>query len=202
MQQQTTSERQVFIAAILTPYLAKELPSHLSRQEKEKQISKYGYDPNNFKDIEKFNTQKHTVLIEKETQHKLPSPVNSDIIIAGQTEEQERKVRNLASYNNENTGLLIARYSTFYKHKSSYTGRSLEECGYSFDIPKDVHTVKLFLTDDDILESILLRNKDRIEKSIEKLNKGLSLPILITSNLEKELLVEKKSFPQEYRQHL
>ena len=92
----------------------------------------------------------------------------------------------------QNSGLPIARYSKFYRGVSSYTGKSPEDGGYSFDIPKDLEIVKRFLTNDMCLSGILECDEDRIRRSLDELNGEHNMPILITPFLSKALSIRKR----------
>lgn len=109
-------------------------------------------------------------------------PFQGDLIFVGSTADSERAVAIMSRYYTP-----IVRYSKFYGGRSEYSGRTAEEGGYSFDIPKDVKCVKALLEKDSFLEAILERNPERARTSLEGLNKGLSNPVIATSFLERAL---------------
>ncbi|MBS3074064.1 hypothetical protein J4447_01270 [Candidatus Pacearchaeota archaeon] len=109
-----------------------------------------------------------------------------DLYIAGAVSEMEDIVMDAM-----NDGLLVARFSIFYRGPSDYTGRTAEEAGYAFDIPKSVDTVRRLLTDDDCLEAIAARNPLAIRSSLDELNKDFPNPILATPHLEVALSLPK-----------
>ena len=116
----------------------------------------------------------------------------SDLVISGNTESAEEATRRLAGKGGMNTGTIVARYSIFYGGPSKYTGRLPEDAGYALDIPKNTSTVKKMLSDDYFLASILDRNEDAIVDSVNKINRNLEDPILITPYLTKVLEVNRQ----------
>ena len=150
----------------------------------EKQTEEFGYNPNNFSGVKKLITPKgKTVFLETTEDHILSDPRLADLAVAGSTEGFEHVV----TCHLKGSGLIVARYSTFYGGKSRYSGNSAAKGGYSLDIPKKVETVRTFLTDDRTLDALLERDEKRILTALGKLNKKLAEPILITDYLTQVL---------------
>jgi hypothetical protein len=178
-----------------TPYLYESLDSYIVRHgitKVQEQINLFGYDPDNLSDSNLIITPGERIvrlhsLNSSEEAFKLENVLRSNLIITGNTIGAEQGTKFLAGECGINTGLIVARYSIFYGNPSEYTGTLPEDAGYSLDIPKDTSTVKKMLNDDYFLESILERNEDAIVDSIERLNRNLDQPILITSYLPKAL---------------
>jgi len=195
-------EQKIYRVAVLTPYLIESIQdiSKWARDRGkcpveviEKQSKLYGYDPKNLNGKNSLETQKkNRVLLETPkldgfttTYGEMVSPLKKENIlmaIAGCTEDFEDLVKR-----HKGSGLLFARYSIFYGNKSNYTGNSAETAGYSFDIPKDVETVKALLRSDAFLESLVAREECRIARSLDALNKKLKDPVLATPYLKEAL---------------
>jgi hypothetical protein len=182
-----TTDKRVIKVAVLTPYLTADFAGYKDSEEKLKvHIEKFGYDPNNFKGIDKLVTPKHVVLLEKNEKHTVPHPALCDFAVAGSTESMEDAVMSMRG-----SGIIAARYSTFYNGSSRYTGNSPEESGYSLDIPKKMEVVRAFLTNDGVLESILSREINKIKSALKEFNVGLAQPVLVTPFLAEALKVRR-----------
>lgn len=182
------AEKSVIKAAIMTPYLTADFKERYQDSDEKLRVhmEKFGYDPNNFRGVDKLVTPKHIVLLETNDKHTVPHPAMCDFAVAGSTESMEDAVMSMMG-----SGIIAARYSTFYKGCSRYTGNSPEESGYSLDIPKKVEIVKAFLTSDAVLESILARELNKIKSALKEFNAGLAQPVLITPFLEEALKVKR-----------
>ena len=181
-QTQTKPELRI---ALCTPYLYKSAESFESnQQELEKQMQKYGYNPNNFHNTKFFETNKYLLHLENGTDHQTERAEDCHLMIAGCTEDTEQNVFRIKP-----SGILVGRYSIFYSKPSGYTNIKPENAGYAFDIPKDIDTVKAFLTNDQVLESILQREEKNIRHAIDTLNKNIQTPILITPYLTEALKI-------------
>lgn len=158
------------------------------------QIEKYKYNPNNLQGIDTMKTNGGSRVIIHglpewqdrmlERQSKLGDLSKTHLVIAGCTESGEEETMEMMG-----SGLIIGRYSIFYNGPSRYSGRSPQESGYSLDIPKDIKTVKTFLTNDSVLEAIASREQTRIKMALASLNSKLKQPILTTSYLAEALKV-------------
>jgi len=102
-------------------------------------------------------------------------PNTTGLVISGNSPLAEREASILSDQ-----GLLVARYSQFYGGPSAYTGNSSEQAGYSFDFPKRSSVVKSFLENRATLDAILERNPTKVRESVDKLNRKLKEPIIIT----------------------
>ena len=181
---QDTSKPEIKIA-LCTPYLYKSAETfETDQQELEKQMQKYGYNPANFHNTKFLETNKYLLHLANGNDHQTERPEDCHLMIAGCTEDTEQNVFRLKS-----SGALIARYSIFYGKPSGYTNIKPEDAGYSFDIPKDIDTVKAFLTNDQLLESILEREEQKIRNAVNSLNKNIAAPILITPYLTEALKI-------------
>ncbi len=181
---QDTSKPEIKIA-LCTPYLYKSAESFESnQQELEKQMQKYGYNPNNFHNTKFFETNKYLLHLENGTDHQTERAEDCHLMIAGCTEDTEQNVFRIKP-----SGILVGRYSIFYSKPSGYTNIKPEDAGYSFDIPKDMDSVKAFLTNDQLLESILEREENKIRNAVNALNKNISAPVLITPYLTQALQI-------------
>lgn len=159
------------IVAVFTPYLYAE---------------KYSYNPTNFHGM-KFVKTGNGRLVKLDTKDDFVSKGPDDVLLAihGSTEAAEEDVRGWRG-----TGLIVARYSIFYGGPSKYTGRTPEESGYAFDIPKKVEAARALITDDAVIDALIAREADRIRGAIEGLNRKLEQPVLVTPYLEKALARE------------
>jgi len=106
-------------------------------------------------------------------------PGEGHLIFIGSTIDSERMVKMM-----QDKGTPIVRYSKFYGGRSEYSNKTGEEGGYSLDIPKEPSYVKALLEKDSFLEAILERNPEKVRKSLQELNKNLSIPVLATSFLD------------------
>ncbi|MBW2964570.1 hypothetical protein KY363_03860 [Candidatus Woesearchaeota archaeon] len=131
-----------------------------------------------------LETPGFSVRLDKPRDHISRGPAECILGIHGSTEPAEETVAEL-----KGSGLIIARYSIFYGGPSKYTGNYPEDTGYALDLPKNVSTVKAFLTDDEVLDALVLREEARIRQAIDGLNKTLQQPVLITPFLEEALRV-------------
>lgn len=179
-------ENQTEIAvALFTPYLYESLghmKSELSEKEVKDQIEKYGFDPANFNGEKFLLTPKHKVVLETPDDHASEGPDDVALAIFGSTKRGEASVRTL-----KGSGLITARFSIFYGGPSKYTGSTPEDAGYALDMPKDVETVRKFLTNEAVLDAIVSREDKRIREAIDELNKELEQPVIVTPYLERAL---------------
>ncbi len=174
--------------AILTTYLTEDFAEKYqdSQERLNVHIEKYGYDPKNFKDTRQLVTPKRIVLLETDERHTVEKPHLCDFAVAGSTETMEDAV-----FNMRGTGIIVARYSTFYNGTSRYTGNTAAEGGYSLDMPKRTDVVKSFLTNDNVLDAIVAREEAKIRQVIDEFNRGLAHPVLITPYLAEALKVQR-----------
>src|SRR3989338_1937590 len=133
-----------FKALLLSPYLKREFKWNSLTSDKGREIIP----------IDIVGELSPTFFFEEEVRS---IPNEGDLIFVGSTEDSERAVRMIASY-----GTPIVRYSKFYGGRSGYSGRTPEEGGYSFDIPKDANCVRALLEKDSFLQAILERNPHRV----------------------------------------
>jgi hypothetical protein len=202
--QEPKMELKTINVTIGTPYLYQSLDDVINKKgilEVLKQSVLYGYDPDNLSNTNLIITPGERIvrlhsLNSSEEAFNIGNVVSSDLVIVGNTEGAEEGIKLLAGDCGINTGSIIARYSIFYGGPSQYTGNEPGDVGYSLDIPKDTSTVKKMLNDDYFLESILERNEDAIVDSIDRLNKNLDQPILITSYLPKALEITQEQRKQ------
>ena len=110
--------------------------------------------------------------------------ISCDFMIADSTQGVEQLVQGI-----KGKGVIVGRYSQFYRRSSEYTNRTPEQGGYSLDIPKNANTSFQLLTDDGVLESLTNRNEQEIRTAIDNLNPRLEqgVPILITPYLTEAL---------------
>tara|TARA_Y100000034_G_scaffold117637_1_gene157318 strand:- start:1194 stop:1835 length:642 start_codon:yes stop_codon:yes gene_type:complete len=201
-----TTTKEPFRVSILTPYLSESLDSFIKgcgvgKEQQVKQLLNqkmiFGYDPIDTKELTTpegrlvlLDSPKYRPAtyidddgeIDSSLSRKFESESESDLVISGCTKSAEDETSILAFF-----GKLVARYSIFYGKPSAYTGKLPEESGYSFDVPKDIETVKKLLTSDDVLDSIVLRDEHRIRESIDRLSIYLEKPILVTPFLSRAL---------------
>lgn len=190
-------EKQKVYVAILTPYLTNSLGDfaecakidvkegglqYTPEEYVQKQSEMFGYDPNNFNGIRTLETENKIIFLETPKDHAIAAPALADLAIAGSTESIEQSIFDLKS-----TGLIVARYSTFYRRPSGYTQRFPAESGYSLDIPKKVEVVRQFLTDEAVMDALLLRDEDAIRAAIYALNEELEEPIIVTDYLREAI---------------
>ena len=107
-----------FIATIWTPYLTEGF-AKFSRNtcpvELLEQILLYGYNPENLNELDCLRTNGgRAVLLDKSYNDQRARL--SDLVIAGNTERSESKVREF-----KGSGLIVARYSIFYGKPCIYT---------------------------------------------------------------------------------
>lgn len=190
-------KKQNVLVLVLTPHLTECLDEEL-----EKTQIKYGYERNNFHSISKLETKSYTVHLIKppDTQELARKTLNNnemtkdiaktiDLVIAGATRPGQEEVKVLKD---DKTGLIIARYSTFYPNKNGYTNMTLEEAGYALDIPKKVCVVKTLLRNDKFLKAITKRDEAKIIDAITGFNKGSGYePVLISGFLTEALKIQR-----------
>lgn len=142
---------------------------------------KNGYDPNNFHNIQRLQSNKGRLveLVRADGESIFALNEMGDLAIAGSTPPNEMGVAILSG-----SGLVVARYSKFYGNPSGYTNKTPEQGGYSLDIPKEISTVRALLEHDSFLESIQERNPRKVREALNDLNKKLSTPVLATPFLE------------------
>ncbi len=191
MTAETTPEKtektpKIVRVAVLTPYLTRDMSERYDEECLQKQIEKFGYDPNNFKDVSELNTKKFRVLLETNDRHTLSAPTLADLAIEGMTEGDERDITSF-----KGSGLIVVRYSTFYGGTSRYTGNSPEEAGYALDSPKKVGVIKALITNDRFLDALVKRELKKIQSALTAFNKTQPEPVLITPYLAEALKVQK-----------
>lgn len=180
-----------FSVLILTPYLSQNL---MEMPGIEEQIERYKYNPDNFNGLEFVMTEEGSKVNLKSPPYEsvnrrafLDAPLPPGITmptlaIAGSTEPGEEEVGSLRG-----TGMIVGRYSIFYRGKSQYTGNSPEESGYALDIPKDMQAVRALLTSESVMDALESRDSYKIRESLERINETLNKPILATPYLEEAL---------------
>ena len=179
-----------FKVLIATPYLTETLNEYWSDCF-EQQIEKYGYNPTNLVRRGALSVNGHKTIVQspnyndrgRERIH--PGDVDAHLIIAGCTEIAEEEAQNFAMH-----GFLIARYSIFYSRPSEYSGKKPEDSGYSLDIPKNPDIVRAFITNHDVIDSIIAREEKKIKKALKKFNRNFDTPVLMTPDLSKVLSTE------------
>ena len=169
-----------------TPYLYDDIAGRCDDDYLKIQIKNFKYNQNNLNGIKFIKTPKHIVVLKAEDQYNPDVPKEADLIFAGSVERMEKIVKNIKPF-----GAIIVRFSIFYGGPSGYTGNAPEETGYALDIPKDVPTTKLMLANDDFLNAILARDHQIIVEAVDKLNRQLIQPILITDHLANALRIKK-----------
>ncbi len=171
----------VMDVSILTPYLTEDMSAFYDPAEVAAQKMFYGYEEDNLQGTERMEADDLEVRINTPYGHERRAR-RDDLLVVGNNPESEDLVREF-----KGTGLLVARYSTFYGAPSGYTGRTPEEIGYSFDVPKRVATAAAFLTDEPTLEGILHRDENEIRDAVGELNEDLHRPVLVTDYLAEAL---------------
>ncbi|MBW3016538.1 hypothetical protein KY309_02920 [Candidatus Woesearchaeota archaeon] len=176
----TENGKRLFNAAIVTPYLYENLEDEgYARDYIEKQIERFGYDPQNLNGTKFLETDRFFVKLHTKQDHTHDKP---DLVVIGSAGNSEHIVERMKP-----SGIIVARYSIFYGGPSDYTGNSPEEGGYSLDLPKSVALVKAMLTHNGVLESILERDEGRIRSALDDLNSKVSQPVLVTPFLAEAL---------------
>jgi len=177
---ETTNNKKIFNAAIMTPYLTENMEAKgFCECFIQEQIKKYGYDPQNLNGYKFLETDKFLVRLHTRDDH---TNERSDLLVIGSAGNSEGIVGSLKP-----SGIIVARYSIFYGGPSQYTGTSPEKGGYSFDLPKNVAVAKALLTHNGVLEAILEREEAKIRAALADLNKNVGQPVLITPFLAEAL---------------
>ncbi len=190
----TIENKRMIKVGIKTPYLYENMIEEGNSEDYvKKQIEKFGYDPENLLKESKIKAGKYDVELLTGIKECCPAHFieditnpNLDFVIIGSTEGIEMAVKESMG-----SGVLFARYSTFYGKESRYSGLTPEKTGYSFDIPKNPKTVRQLLSNERTLEAILSGSQTRIENAIAKLNTEFESPILITSYLPVALALKE-----------
>ncbi len=165
--------------AILTPYLLEDVRGKWPQSEIEKQIQRFGYDPQHIL-IDRILPTEHNLVKVEEEIIKRPH-----LVIAGCTQRVEQSISQ-----KKGSGLLIARYSIFYGKVSNYSGKSPAVSGYAFDIPKNPQIIKALLREDRFLEALVFRDESKIRSSLESFNLRKDQPVLITEYLNEALRIQ------------
>lgn len=173
--------RRIIEVALLTPYLTLG-PSDFPSGSLKVEIERYGYNSQNFKDVERIITPEFCVLINKSQRFYHDLPIKGDLVIAGSAEDSEEVINRI-----HGSGLIVARYSIFYGGNSRYTNQSPAQGGYALDIPKNHGTVEQFLNNDKMLDALITRDEKKIRSALDGLNATLAQPILATSYLSEAL---------------
>ena len=181
-----TEDKKQIIVGLFSPYLYQNFGERFDEEYVKKQIEKFGHDPNNFNGRKFILTEKYRVKLDSPQDHISQGPQDLAFAVHGSTEWAEDEVRGWRG-----SGLITARYSIFYGGASKYTGNFPEESGYAIDLPKNMDTVKAFLTSDVMLDALVAREEAKIRTAVESLNSGLEMPVLITPYLTKALRSEK-----------
>jgi|GEM_PF-3547678 len=147
----------------------------------------YLYNPSDFTSIRFLETDRYRVILEEAKSYEQGNLVHADIALLGNyTDMEERAIKA------KGTGLIVARYSIFYKYRSDYSGNYPQQSGYSIDIPKRVATAKALLMHEPFLEGILARDEQKIVDAIGGLNQALDQPVLVTPYLHTALSCNTK----------
>lgn len=170
--------REIVRVGIWTPYLIEDMSKECDDEYVAQQIKMFGYDPNKLIKEDKLVTGRNVVLLEK----KDSSLKRPHLVIVGCTRSVEDSVKRTRG-----TGVLVARYSTFYGEPSDYTGNYPDQCGYALDIPKDPDVVKALLHCDDVLEALVAREEERIRCTLDCFNAARERPVLVTGYLREAL---------------
>ena len=181
-----TEEKKQIIVGLFTPYLYQNMGEKFDEEYLKTQIEKFGHDPNNFNGRKYLLTENYQIKLDSPDDFVSKGPQELAFSVHGSTEWAEDDVRGLRG-----SGLIMARYSIFYGKPSGYTGNFPEESGYAIDLPKNMDTVKAFLTNDLMLDALVAREESKIKSAVETLNSGLEMPVLITPYLAKALRSEK-----------
>ena len=168
-----TGKRKV-IVSIASPYLSRDVVADRGLEH----AKKYGGLNTDMIGVEKLETDKHEVLIETPDKPITRGPTESDLMIIGSTVPAENDVLSW-----KGTGLVVARFSTFYGGRSDYTGRHPAMGGYSLDFPKDAKVVKELLTTDSFLEGLVSRETGKIRKAVDEFSTDREKPVLVTPYL-------------------
>jgi hypothetical protein len=181
-----TEEKKQIIVGLFSPYLYQNMGDRFDEEYLKMQIDDFGHDPNNFNGKKHIITENYKIKLDSPDDFLSEGPRDLAFSVHGSTESAEDRVRDLRG-----SGLIAARYSIFYGGASQYTGNYPEESGYALDLPKNMDTVKAFLTSDLMLDALVAREESRIKEAVETLNSNLEAPVLITSYLAKALRYEK-----------
>ncbi len=179
-------EKKKIIVGLFTPYLSENMGERFDEEYIKMQIEDFGYQRSNFNGTKHILTDKYEVRLDKPHDFISRGPNDLVLSIHGSTENGEEDVRGLRG-----SGLIMARFSIFYGGPSQYTGNYPEESGYALDFPKDIGAVKALLTNDQMLDALVLREETKIRDAVENLNSTLNQPVLITDYLTKALRNEK-----------
>lgn len=182
----TQQAKPVVTIGLATPYLTESVEEFLNCRDPRDtlfQLTVAGYNPYNFAGLSEVETPKHIVQIQK-IREEIETNPSLDFIITGCTEDREANVISL-----KGSGLLVARYSMFYRHPSQYTGNSAAKAGYAFDIPKVPAAAFALVQHDGFLSALKARKVHQIEEALAQVNKGKEgCPILRTSYLDDVLM--------------
>ncbi|MBN2458897.1 hypothetical protein JXB28_01305 [Candidatus Woesearchaeota archaeon] len=171
--------------AILTPYLTvawDEVVKEFGEKRALEQKEKYGFVEDHLGTMDQIVNDKYRVILDKRDEDGDWSGKLPHLAISGCTERGEDEVRGFRG-----SGIIFGRYSIFYGGCSDYTGFAPADSGYALDIPKRVDVVKRMLTDDDLLEALVLREERKIKAALDDISKGFDRPILVTPYLKKAL---------------
>ncbi len=93
------------------------------------------------------------------------------------------------------TGVVVARYSTFYGGNSAYSRKSPEELGYSLDIPKTTESVLALLSHDAFIDALAERSIGKVRFALADLalraRRENMRPIKETPYLERTLAINR-----------
>ncbi|MBW2993504.1 hypothetical protein KY317_02935 [Candidatus Woesearchaeota archaeon] len=174
--------------ALLTPYLfqtVQDLESRYDLGEVFNQIVHFGYQPDKIIRDKEITDGKRIVMIDRPkdltTLALLDCCAGADLVISGSADDAEDFVLRFL----KDTGLIVARFSIFYRGPSRYTGMAPEDTGYALDIPKDPDAVKALLTHGMFLDGLVKREEAQMRVALECLSTRLPKPILATPYLTK-----------------
>lgn len=142
------------------------------------QIARAGYDPNNFRDIDGFETPTHLVRLKKQNPNSyyIKEMLPLHLAVVGMTLQGRRETRFL-----NRDGVPVVRYSIHYGHGAA-------ERGYAFDIPKKVPLLTRLITFDPFLDGIVAREEKRIREALVVFNKDYQQqPVIATDYLAQAL---------------
>lgn len=195
-QKQEQAKPKEYKVSILTPYLTEGLEQFECPFDAIENIALFGYDPINLNGLKFLQTDKKNIVTINSPEYKGQKRYSvrfneirdSDLAITGATEPSEDEVRSFRG-----SGLVVARFSIFYRNRNGYTNSTPEDAGYSLDLPKAVGCAVALITNDNFLEALVSREEARIRDAVADLNKGKeSAPILITPYLSQALKIPRQ----------
>ena len=152
---------------------------------------------NDLKKVEAYNREKDLCRHPPDEIERIISKKPS-IAVAGQTKLAENTIIDLTK---NLPDLIAVRYSSFYNvsdHGHEYTilpsgkiergreyGVNLADAAYSLDCSKDQSILIQLISNEQLIEAIIKKDRAKLKQAIEQLNSALSKPIKFTEHFTK-----------------